>query len=595
MSGITKFDAEMISLRDLLGSHFHAIPDMQRNYEWDIAGGAMHGKNLWDNLVEFTDEDPSRTDNYYVGTMITYKEGTKWMVIDGQQRLTTLSIMFMAARDILDTAFKNKITGTVKIGGEDVVMKNAGKELAKSTVGTPKKPRLVPKDASQMNTRAYNGYLHPLGNRPNFPKKTRSKFKVVQAYEFFETELQRSFSTGELHGLQSMVEFLDHLLDGVVITRTIVKDLAHGYRIFSTENTTGLKLGSLDIVRALILAQIDRKKLHDHQDEIEGNLKDMMNNLEGLSKSDKNNFVRYVWIINKGTPMNKTRLINAISADIRSLDSGTAAKTTTKHLALAAEIYANKVIECNSKQHYYRAHRDLSLCGFKQYRPLLIALVSRKGVTKDSYKRIFGIIETLYVRFILVGRAKPSILEPNFASWSKQAGDKMTSVDTHIENWINDSEKLIEVFDFRESFQQLRIPDKKAKKYRYLLSLIEEHTDPAVVKSSLGTAVAEPVLPLVEDASEWAVAWPHFNKSHHAAELQLSIGNHVLLKTASGLTVDADWDKRSSHYSNKGKFLGTQQFANAVRYFDETTISQREQMLSDLASKIWALDRFKSP
>ena len=114
-----------------------------------------HGRQLWNSIEEFTDEDPDKTDCYYLGTMIIYKDGNTWMVIDGQQRLTTLSMMFMVVRDIFDYAAKDGVSGQIKFRNEEYDIIEIGSEIAKVTIGNSKRPKLVPKESSKSNYKAF--------------------------------------------------------------------------------------------------------------------------------------------------------------------------------------------------------------------------------------------------------------------------------------------------------------------------------------------------------------------------------------------------------------------------------------------------------
>ena len=105
MSRIEQFNAKMMSLRDVFSRFYEIL--ICRDYQWDITSGDKHGRKLLDSIVGFVDEDHDNTDCYYIGTMITYPENDKWMVVDGQQRLTTLSLMYMAARDVFDQTYRD--------------------------------------------------------------------------------------------------------------------------------------------------------------------------------------------------------------------------------------------------------------------------------------------------------------------------------------------------------------------------------------------------------------------------------------------------------------------------------------------------------
>ena len=590
MKQVEQFSAKVVTLREILADpNYYAIPDMQRDYQWDIENGQMHGRTLWDNIVEFVDEDPGRNDCYYMGTMITYKEGSKWMVIDGQQRLTTLSLLFIAARDLFDEKAKEGVKGDFSFFGEPCVIKDIGRKLARETVGTTNKPKLRPKESSKANFKAFMSYLVPLGTRAEFAKGTRHKFKVVQAYEMFQKEMVNQFNVNTEDGLQDLLNFLEHVLEGLAINVTEVKDLAQGYRIFSSENTTGLKLGNLDIVRALILAQVDRKKMAKKDlEDIRVQLGMMMNHLEPLSKSDQSNFIRHYWIMQYGTPMNKNKLTNSIAKDVSKLVDAETAFNFCLDLNFAARTYAGNVVSADPKQKFYVPHGNLIQCGFKQYRPLLLALVQRKNVSEDEYINIFKIIETIYVRFLLIGRQKASLLEPVIAAWAKNATDENKSVSTLINKWVNDAKKLEEKFDFKIGFQALRLTSKK--KAKYILTKIEAYKDPDVKEKHLLDAKIETILPQSKESSDWNETWPTFNARHHADKLQDSIGNYVLMHVKSGLGREANWETKREFYRNRAIYSTTLNIAEKNTQWSETSIRQTSIIRANIAENIWTLD-----
>ena len=199
-----------------------------RDYQWDITSGDKHGKKLLDSIVGFVDEDHDNTDCYYIGTMITYPENDKWMVVDGQQRLTTLSLMYMAARDVFDQTYRDypTLNFDYQFSGRNLKLSEIGDYLTEQLIGTHNKPKLLPKESSKANYNAFiNGYIHRLGSRPEFSKKTKSKFRVVQAFEMFENEFKQKFDVSTQKGIQELANFLDNTLDGIAINMTEVHDL----------------------------------------------------------------------------------------------------------------------------------------------------------------------------------------------------------------------------------------------------------------------------------------------------------------------------------------------------------------------------------
>jgi uncharacterized protein with ParB-like and HNH nuclease domain len=89
--------------RILEGNNQSVVPLFQRPYTWDES----RWKVLWSDLVELCEDetDSSRAKPHFMGSIVTVPtrsvpEGvTKYLLIDGQKRLTTLQVLLAALRD----------------------------------------------------------------------------------------------------------------------------------------------------------------------------------------------------------------------------------------------------------------------------------------------------------------------------------------------------------------------------------------------------------------------------------------------------------------------------------------------------------------
>ena len=94
-----QINAKEHTLWDLMSGKFiFSIPDYQRPYSWT----ENEVSTLWDDLVEFWSEGHVATNkNYFLGSVVLVKEidSPEAEVIDGQQRLTTLSILLSLLKD----------------------------------------------------------------------------------------------------------------------------------------------------------------------------------------------------------------------------------------------------------------------------------------------------------------------------------------------------------------------------------------------------------------------------------------------------------------------------------------------------------------
>src|SRR3989344_2635891 len=96
------------------GSSYYQVPDYQRPYAWDNE----QVEQLWEDIFTAFQEN---MDEYFLGSIILTdnKQNQKALdIVDGQQRLTTLMILFCCLRDlhfkdINDPVKKNKILGRI--------------------------------------------------------------------------------------------------------------------------------------------------------------------------------------------------------------------------------------------------------------------------------------------------------------------------------------------------------------------------------------------------------------------------------------------------------------------------------------------------
>jgi hypothetical protein len=93
------------TVEKLLKSAFYKIPRFQRPYSWD----RENVEDFWNDAV--TADDP----DYFIGSFVVYKSNSPHdplFVVDGQQRLTTLTLLLAAVRDDLDAlAYKDLARG----------------------------------------------------------------------------------------------------------------------------------------------------------------------------------------------------------------------------------------------------------------------------------------------------------------------------------------------------------------------------------------------------------------------------------------------------------------------------------------------------
>ncbi|PTS85785.1 DUF262 domain-containing protein [Pseudomonas sp. HMWF032] len=98
-----KIESTDKDVRSILQSGYYGIPRFQRPYSWE----KEHVLDFWNDIVVESDDD------YFIGSMVVYRQEKGYYgVVDGQQRLTTLTIMLSTLRNVMnDLEFKDLALG----------------------------------------------------------------------------------------------------------------------------------------------------------------------------------------------------------------------------------------------------------------------------------------------------------------------------------------------------------------------------------------------------------------------------------------------------------------------------------------------------
>lgn len=211
------------------------IPDYQRPYSWTVE----EASELVDDIkIHFEEQDGNDDKSpYFLGSVVLIKgEDPKSDVIDGQQRLTTLTILFSVLWNL---------TGNDELNDPFLFQKG------KSILGQPTEYRLSLRERDQ---EFFRGYIQEgnLGDLFNLKEKLNdSKENLKRNTETIYNELQ-GFSNDYLN------KFSQFLLKNCFLVMVSTPDLDSAYRIFSVLNDRGLELKATDILKSRVIGSISK-------------------------------------------------------------------------------------------------------------------------------------------------------------------------------------------------------------------------------------------------------------------------------------------------------------------------------------------------
>ena len=231
------------------------IPDYQRPYAWEIA---QAGELLDDILHATRDirsvESISDAPPYFMGSIVIIKDGDAPLayVVDGQQRITTLTIMLCILRELAPTErFRNSLH--IRIGVED-----------DPVAGITGHYRLA---VRQRDRAFFQENIQAMGALGEF---------VEREHADLSDSRQRMFENAKhlWDALSNLSEAQRAIIAGFIVQRCFLvvvstSDQESAYRIFSVMNDRGLDLSPTDILKARIIGPMDEPEQEKYTDKWE--------------------------------------------------------------------------------------------------------------------------------------------------------------------------------------------------------------------------------------------------------------------------------------------------------------------------------------
>ena len=224
-------DARKGNIYEILnGNKQFLIPVYQRYYSWDID----QCKRLWNDIVEMQKKGKS---GHFVGSIVNIAEQAmptgvqKFMIIDGQQRTTTLTLLLLALRDY---AIANPADTTINAKRIDnMLLKNeyeSGDERYKLLLTETDRDILISLVESK-------------------PIADGTKSKLLDNYKYFVGKIaDQELSPAEIYESIGKLQIVNITLD---------RTMDDAQAIFESLNSTGKELSESDLIRNYVLMGLE--------------------------------------------------------------------------------------------------------------------------------------------------------------------------------------------------------------------------------------------------------------------------------------------------------------------------------------------------
>lgn len=251
----TNFKTENNTFRKLIGNGLtYRIPRFQRDYSWTDD----EWEDLWMDLLGTL--QPGGEPAHYMGYLVLQSTDDKnFEVIDGQQRLTTVSLIVLAV-------LKN-LQRLIDAGNEAEPNKRRMEQIRQTYIGYLDPVTLVARPKltlNRNNNSYYQAYLVPLGHLPQRGFHA-SEHLLRKAFEWFDRRVAEFLKKASCDEGRRLAQLVEDMSDRLFFTVITVTDELNAYKVFETLNARGVRLSATDLLKNYLFSVLDRGGNNDHE------------------------------------------------------------------------------------------------------------------------------------------------------------------------------------------------------------------------------------------------------------------------------------------------------------------------------------------
>ncbi|MCS4461736.1 DUF262 domain-containing protein [Clostridium botulinum] len=458
------------TIKDILTlNRKYSIPRFQREYAWEEEEHTMFWKDIHIN-ISLQDGKLSNND-YFIGVLVLVGNDSKdseFLVVDGQQRLTTITIIFSALTHIFNYIKEDGLAQSCYsyVEGKD----GDYKPFFKLENENPKP--FLQQRIQNMNINS------------NYQPETEEEEKLLHAYKFYKNKLKKE-NIKKIFG--TTVEYKDILKairDQILSFKTIfitVDSIEEAYTIFETLNAKGKNLESIDLIKNKLFKILKNEHPTDEAKEKWKKIKNTLFEREYNESISK--FFRHFWLSKyefttqakiydsflKKVPQNSTEYLKFIN-DL---------EQEVKNYLLIISPSQNDWKQQEEKE-VFNSLLSLNIFKVEQARTIILALMylrKQKLLNVNEVRDVLKLIEKFHFIFTAVCSSRASGLEGKYSTLARKF--RVAENRNNVKKVLNDlkeyyQSKKPEYEIFESKFKEIQFTnDKTTQKNLYNIYLLK--------------------------------------------------------------------------------------------------------------------------
>ncbi len=469
-----KIESTDQDIRNLLSGGYYRVPRFQRPYSWT----RENIQDFWDDVIR------DQPENYFIGSIVTFKEGNqRYGLVDGQQRLTTITIILAVLRDRLAASgFKNLAQG-IQNQIERKNINNKSEYILSTETSYP----------------FFQEHILKYGEAEVEPEEIREEESLRAAFDHLDRlvghiidGIANDPSKGNQAKQKALEERLTRIRDAVLDLKVILVKLDNeddAYIIFETLNTRGKDLALADLVKNHLAKHLKAKGASVDQPKIKW--AKLLETLEGSSEDlDVDTFIHHFWL-SRYDYLAAKRLFKVLKHRIGKTD----AKMFLDALVADASLYR----AIHEKGYWKWAKEDrritaalnaLQLFRVQQQTPCVLSLMrcfKEKKLKRKHFEDAVVAIEKFHFLFTAVTSQRSSGgISEMYASLGRrlfEASNTQAAVGIIQELKTKLRERVPALDEFKALFPSVVFTDNLTKErnvVRYILAGIQAHSTASV-------------------------------------------------------------------------------------------------------------------
>lgn len=568
MSG-TNFKTENNTLRKLLGNGLtYKIPRFQRDYSWTD----VEWEDLWADILEIASEGGESS--HYLGYLVLQGHDERsFDVIDGQQRLTTLSILVLAVL--------RNLKKLIDEGDNSDANRQRAEQIRSSYIGYLDPVTLVPRSKLSLNRNNdayYQNYLVTLAALPVRGFKS-SEGAMRKASDWFERRIwdyaNEPVRSGEDRGTR-LARLIETISDRLFFTVITVADELNAYKVFETLNARGVRLSATDLLKNYLFSVLHREGVHEHEMNAMDDRWERL--VTRLGETDLPDFLRVHWMSRNGI-IRQPELFKAIRQKITNRAEVFALLSNLDgdvdpYLALTSPENSDWLPEAQDSARLLRM--------FSVRQPFALLLTARRVLSSTEFRDLLRIIAVISMRYNVIGAQQAGEQERVYSALAVRITQGVAVTFASIVEGLKAVYPNDEQFRAAFAAKELKTTQSRNNKIvRYILCEIEHQDTGVRPDRESATFTVEHILP-----QNPGPGWEHFSEAEISANVY-RLGNMTMLERgANGDIANEPFASKKVVFASS-EYAMTRSIAATEDNWTIQDIDRRQRKMANAATAIW--------